>query len=161
MYPQFNMDGYIPHIYASFILLFFYTQTVDSFFFSPYPFLSELKQRMSHCIYSGLYPYLILSLSFPQDHPCLYNQNKVLDIPYTIILLIVIKILCIYNLKTKERKKSFFFSFFRLQCVTQYFSILFNWERWLSGLKRRIANPLYELFVPRVRIPLFPFLLMT
>ena len=34
---------------------------------------------------------------------------------------------------------------------------LFNWERWLSGLKRWIANPLYELFVPRVRIPLFPF----
>lgn len=39
--------------------------------------------------------------------------------------------------------------------------LFFNWERWLSGLKRRIANPLYELFVPRVRIPLFPFPLMT
>lgn len=34
-------------------------------------------------------------------------------------------------------------------------------ERWLSGLKRRIANPLYELFVPRVRIPLSPLLLIT
>lgn len=39
--------------------------------------------------------------------------------------------------------------------------LFFNWERWLSGLKRRIANPLYELFVPRVRIPLFPFPLVT
>jgi hypothetical protein len=40
-------------------------------------------------------------------------------------------------------------------------SLLYVWERWLSGLKRRIANPLYELFVPRVRIPLFPFPLMN
>lgn len=30
-------------------------------------------------------------------------------------------------------------------------------ERWPSGRKRRIANPLYKLFVPRVRIPLSPF----
>ena len=30
-------------------------------------------------------------------------------------------------------------------------------ERWPSGRKRRIANPLYNLFVPRVRIPLSPF----
>ena len=39
--------------------------------------------------------------------------------------------------------------------------LFFIWERWLIGLKRRIANPLYELFVPRVRIPLFPFPLVT
>ena len=39
-------------------------------------------------------------------------------------------------------------------------NVVIIWERWLSGLKRRIANPLYELFVPRVRIPLFPFPLM-
>ena len=32
-------------------------------------------------------------------------------------------------------------------------------ERWLSGRKRLIANPLYILFVPRVRIPLSPILL--
>ena len=37
-------------------------------------------------------------------------------------------------------------------------SLLYVWERWLSGLKRRIANPLYELIVPRVRIPLFPLM---
>ncbi|KAJ6805185.1 hypothetical protein M6B38_382150 [Iris pallida] len=44
--------------------------------------------------------------------------------------------------------------------MTQKISI-FNWERWLSGLKRQIANPLYELFVPRVRIPLSPLPLIT
>lgn len=30
---------------------------------------------------------------------------------------------------------------------------IFNCERWLSGLKRHITNPLYELFVMRVQIP--------
>ena len=29
-------------------------------------------------------------------------------------------------------------------------------ERWPRGLKRRIANPLYNSYVPRVRIPLSP-----
>ena len=29
-------------------------------------------------------------------------------------------------------------------------------ERWPRGLKRRIANPLYKSYVPRVRIPLSP-----
>ncbi|PUZ60528.1 hypothetical protein GQ55_4G137900 [Panicum hallii var. hallii] len=33
---------------------------------------------------------------------------------------------------------------------------IWNGERWLSGLKRRIANLLYNIFVPRVQIPLFP-----
>ena len=34
--------------------------------------------------------------------------------------------------------------------------MLYCSERWPRGLKRRIANPLYDPFVPRVRIPPSP-----
>ena len=62
----------------------------------------------------------------------------------------------LYNIeRRKERKKD---SFLYLNVLSHVLIIFFNWERWLSGLKRRIANPLYELIVPRVRIPLFPLM---
>lgn len=77
------------------------------------------------------------------------------------------------NIKKKEYNKNgigniIFMHFWnekkrRILC-NRYFLLLsyhenlsiWNGERWLSGLKRRIANPLYNFFVPRVRIPLFP-----
>lgn len=60
----------------------------------------------------------------------------------------------------KKRKRSFFcFNLFTSHHIKK--NAILNWERWLSGLKRQIANPLYELFVPRVRIPLSPFPLIT
>ena len=37
-----------------------------------------------------------------------------------------------------------------------FLNIIQKKERWLSGLRRLIANPLYDFFVPRVRIPLSP-----
>ncbi|KAJ6823252.1 hypothetical protein M6B38_384670 [Iris pallida] len=67
--------------------------------------------------------------------------------------------LCYYIIIIKKENKSFINLYFTCY-ITQKISI-FNWERWLSGLKRQIANPLYELFVPRVRIPLSPLPLIT
>ena len=76
-------------------------------------------------------------------------------------------IIYLYNkreIKIIKRDKEGLFSslhfLFFIQCIIVIIRFQFG-ERWLSGLKRRIANPLYEFFVPRVRIPLFPFLSIT
>ena len=65
--------------------------------------------------------------------------------------------------RDKKREKEFSFSSLPSSEIVDKNSNypFFNSERWLSGLKRRIANPLYELFVPRVRIPLFPVALIA
>lgn len=67
----------------------------------------------------------------------------------------------LYKRKRKEVRYSFYWiNLFRIiEGKSKLFSILtsrvkshekfpiWNGERWLSGLKRRIANPLYELFI--------------
>lgn len=48
---------------------------------------------------------------------------------------------------------------FRLHVRVERKDIRSCLERWPRGLKRRIANPLYKFYVPRVRIPLSPLLI--
>ena len=52
-------------------------------------------------------------------------------------------------------KKNFFSSIF-IKFNVLFTLVIYNKERWLSGRKRRIANPMYESIVPRVRISSSP-----
>ena len=59
----------------------------------------------------------------------------------------------------KIEEKKFFSSIF-INFDVLFTLVIYKKERWLSGRKRRIANPMYESIVPRVRISSSPIFML-